>query len=194
MNRLYTLALAAVLAFVCTAQANPAFSQASPPSGLTAKAYSQIQSNDFAGATRTLSEELRKNGDNVTARRYLAYALLEQGLAKEALQQLNSLPFPVPYDLFMKGKACEAIPDTNASIRFYLIAVRGDPRNDTFRKKAIEALIQNSQYNDAVRICSEGARVSTSGTARKFYIEQLKQAKALSETIEKSKTCTAPPI
>ena len=194
MIRRYTSALAAVLAFVCSLKGDPALSQepGPPASGLTARAYSQIQSNDFAGATRTLSEELRKNGSNVTARRYLAYALLEQGMAKEALQQLNSLPFPAPYDLFMKGKACEAIPDTNAATRFYLLAVRGDPRNDTYRKKAIDALIQSSQYHDAVRICAEGVRLATSGSARKFYVEQLQQAKALSQAVEKSRTCTPP--
>ena len=72
---------------------------------LLRKAYQQMLGGDFANATNTLSNLIRADRNNSAARRYLAYALLQRGQAKEALTQVNLVRDPIAFDLFLKGVA-----------------------------------------------------------------------------------------
>ena len=150
------------------------------PGGLILKAYNQIRGNDFAQATKTLCASIRTEGDSLTARRYLSYVLLQQGLAEEALKQIPTLNNPSAFDLFLKGVAFEMNSEPATAVDWFRAAVEKEPQNAYFRNKAIEALIGQSKYDDAATLCEDGIKIATDPNVKTFYIEKLKKARAQS--------------
>lgn len=150
---------------------------------LLSQAYLQMSRNDFAGATRTLIQEIRTHGDNQTARRYLSYALLQQSMPKEALAQIENLHDASAFDLYIKGKASEALSKPGQAADCYVKAARMEPSNDTYRMKAIDILTMLSRYDDAYSLCLDGSLQTRSESARTFYNGNLKHLSELKSSI-----------
>ena len=151
------------------------------PVNLIQKAYSQIREKDYAHATKTLCASIRTEGDSLTARRYLSYVLLQQGLPEDALKQMASLHDPTAFDLFMKGVAFEMSAEPATAVDWFRAAVEKEPQNAYFRNKAIDSLIGVAKYDDAALLCADGNRLATDPKVKSYYAEKLKKTKSQSE-------------
>jgi hypothetical protein len=156
------------------------------PLNLIQKAYSQIREKDYAHATKTLCASIRTEGDSLTARRYLSYVLLQQGLPEEALKQMSSLHDPSAFDLFMKGVAFEMTSEPATAVDWFRAASEKEPQNTYFRNKAIDALIGVAKYDDAALLCADGNRLATDANVKSYYAEKLKKTKSQSEWLAKA--------
>jgi Tfp pilus assembly protein PilF len=153
-------------------------------------AYSQMRERNFEGATKTLCDSIRTDGDSIAARRYLCYSLLQRGYPHEALTQIKVIGEPLAFDLYLRGVASEMIGEPTQAADFFRQAVDKEPTNDFFRMKAIKSLITVSKYQDAVNLCANGK--STDSKSRKFYEEEMRRAEFLERTISKDRPCSFP--
>ncbi len=156
------------------------------PVNLIQKAYSQIRDKEFSKATKTLCTSIRTEGDSLTARRYLSYVLLQQGLAEDALKQMTSLANPTAFDLFMKGVAFEMTANPTTAVDWFRAAVEKDPQNTYFRNKAIDSLIGVAKYDDAILLCADGSKLATDAQVKSFYEEKMKKTKTKNDWLAKA--------
>lgn len=169
------------------AQLSPREIAASSPT--VKAAVQQINTKDFASAEQTLMQGIYANQNDVAARRYLAYVLVERQNPKQALEQLKLLPNLTPFDLFTKGSALGATGQPVDSTVCLEAAVRMEPLNDMYRTKAIEALIVLSDYTRAGALCAEGARMASTPAKKKQYEEQFEHMHKLAAIIAQGKNC-----
>jgi tetratricopeptide (TPR) repeat protein len=161
-------------------------------SDLVQKAYGQMCHQNFDAAVPTLCQAIKLERNSVAARRYLAFALIAQGQLSGALSQLDlisRLDSEIGLDLFMKGVVMGKIGEPTRAADFFSAAVQKEPHNDLFRRRAINALILLSRYNEASALSADGARLSTNVNERKFYEAQLRQTQMLSACVAKNRPC-----
>ena len=173
---------------------SPAFCQIAATDIATASpsvraAVQQINLKDLASAQQTLTQGINANQNDVAARRYLAYVLLERNQPKQALEQLQLLPMLGAFDLFVKGSALLATSQPFDAVVCLCEAVRMEPLNDTFRDKAVGALVQVSDYSRAGALCAEGQRLAKDPSRKKRYEEQFQRFLKLAALLEKAKNC-----
>ena len=162
-----------------------------PDATLLQQAYDQMKRQNFEHATRTIYESLRVDGESADARRYLAYTLLQRGLAKEALDQIQLMKAPSGFDMFMKGTAYEALGDPKRAAESFQTAVDKEPGSDFFRTKAIKALITVSKYRSAATLCI-GGQSAKDAKAKKYYDDELIHTEYLETATAKDRPCIQP--
>jgi len=161
-------------------------------SDLVQQAYAQISREQYDEAVPNLCEAIKLERNSVAARRYLAFALLAQGQVSEASQQLDllsQLNNQIALDLFMKGLVMEQMGKPTRASELFCAALQKEPKNEFFRKKAINELILLSKYADAAALCAEGKELSTDENGRKFYDNQLRHAQDLSAQTVAGRPC-----
>jgi tetratricopeptide (TPR) repeat protein len=156
------------------------------------KAYEQMRHDQFDTAVPLLCEAIKLERNNVSARRYLAFALVEQGQLNDALEQLkllDQIDNQNGFSPYMRGVVLEKMGEPTRAADCYSAAVKREPKNDYFRKRAINSLIMMSRYDDASALCLEGVKLSTDMDQRKFYDNQLKHTRTLSAYVSKNRPC-----
>jgi Tfp pilus assembly protein PilF len=176
---------------MATASTNYATPVASSSATLMIKrGYAQLQENNLGLAAKSFSQALQSDGDNVTARRYLAYTLIKQSSPVEALNQLNQVEDPSAFDLYLKGLASDMMLHPNQAAYCYKAAVEKDPQNNEYRLKAIHALINISKYEEASVLSSDGRARALTPAQRKFYADELARTENLAAAIAKNRPCS----
>jgi tetratricopeptide (TPR) repeat protein len=161
-------------------------------SDLIHKAYGQMSHQQFDAAVPTLCEAIKLESNSVTARRYLAFSLIQQGQFQAAQQQLDlisRLGSETGFDLFMKGVAMENTGEPARAADSFAAALQKEPNNELFRKRAINAYILLSKYNDASALCVEGLKLSTTVNQKKYYEAELRQTRILAASVAKDRPC-----
>jgi tetratricopeptide (TPR) repeat protein len=142
------------------------------------KAYSQIGSGNFDTAINTLCVAIRNDRNSVMARRYLCYALLQRGDARQAISQLDALAQlnqGIPFDLCMRGQALQMIGEFDKATEAYKAAMGMDPKNDYVREKLIDALQNSGKYQEASAICADGYYGTADRKMKDHYLESFNQ-------------------
>src|SRR5689334_10733902 len=105
VNCLLVLSLAASTTQISFA-ATPANAAAAYP--LLKKAYDSMLRNQFHPAVQTLVQAVKLDPNNLTARRYLGYALLQLNAPHDAINQMvmvTRITRPTAFDLYTFGEA-----------------------------------------------------------------------------------------
>lgn len=152
-------------------------------------AYDQMRKSHFELATKTLSRAIRADRDCMTARRYLSYALLQQGDAGAALGQLNLIPDPGAFDLFLKGVAAEMLGQVRQSADYFLQSVNKDPQNDYYRSKAIMSYINLSNYQKASVLSADGTKLAVNPQQKQYYEKQWAHTQELAAAVASNRPC-----
>ncbi len=183
--------LASFTGSMATASTNYATPVASSSATLMIKrGYAQLQENNLADCRKEFSQALQSDGDNVTARRYLAYTLIKQSSPVEALNQLNQVEDPSAFDLYLKGLASDMMFTPIKPLIAIQAAVEKDPQNNEYRLKAIHALINISKYEEASVLSSDGRARALTPAQRKFYADELARTENLAAAIAKNRPCS----
>jgi Tfp pilus assembly protein PilF len=159
---------------------------------LLKRAYEQLKAQNFEAATGTLCQSIKSNGDSPAARRYLSYTLLQRGLPKEALRQIDVVSDPIGFDFFMRGLAHESMGDIKEATAAFQKAVEKEPDNDYFRMKAIRNSIMLSQYHQAAALSQAGGTKTKDAKLKKFYEDEEKHSEFLESSIAKDRPCAQP--
>lgn len=172
-------------AFLCTFVAAPGWSVATPPpqqnaevTDLLKRAYTQLASGSLDEAVGSLGAVLKLDRNNAIARRYLCYALLQRGDAREAIAQLDALSLlncGIPYDLCMRGQALQLLGEYKKATEAFKAAIGLDPTSDYIRDKLIDSLQMSGDYKEAAAVCADGYYVSQDKRQKDHYLETFNQ-------------------
>lgn len=161
-------------------------------SELVRQAYNSMKTGDWDKALQLFRAASRKEPANFMIRRYMAYAMLQQGLAGEALEQLKmigSYKQSTAYDFFLTGLALDGMNDPRNAAQYYVYAVDEEPANTFYRNKAIDALKALSLYDDATDLINEGLAMTSDPNARNGYKVKLSQVESSRKLVNVQITC-----
>ncbi len=146
---------------------------------LLRKAYEQICTGRMEDAMPTLCQVVRTDRNSPTARRYLAFVLLQQGQGKEALAQLEALhalqPESYTFDLMMRGVGNDMVGNHKQALVFFQQAMAKEPQSDYYRIKTIDSLIGLLQYDEAEKLATEGYNASKEVKIAAIYQQKIKK-------------------
>lgn len=146
--------------------------QASVEDALIAKAYGQMKREEFVPAIRTLVSALKLDQDSLTARRYLAYALLRAGEPENALTQLiliTRLAIPNAFDWYTFGEVYLAAGSYKQAEEAFKDALVKNPHMDGARGGLIKTFAQTGQYDKAMQLISQGYSQSRFSESKDYY-------------------------
>jgi tetratricopeptide (TPR) repeat protein len=160
------LARVAVSAMAFLSLAAPAFCAIGTPvpvvntgsNLLLKKAYGQISLGLYGPAADSLTKAVQQDRNNLSARRYLVYALLEGGKIKEALAELKVLiqdGKPEAIDYYLLGEAHLDIGWIDASELDFNKALLLNPNLTAASIGLIKIHIANSDFEGALKLCSD---------------------------------------
>ncbi|HNB21015.1 MAG TPA: hypothetical protein PKZ32_01270 [Candidatus Melainabacteria bacterium] len=101
------------------------------PASLLKKSYTQMVASEFRDAIDTQIQAVKADKNNVDARRYLSYSLLQIGACEEAMDQLNILLTmikPTAVDMLLCGEACLQAGKLKQAEQWFKKALNANPR------------------------------------------------------------------
>lgn len=197
-------------AFLCTVVAAPVWS-ANPSQtpqttaevvDLLKKAYAQLGAGSVDEAVGTLCAVIKLDRNSAMGRRYLCYALIQRGEAREAISQVDALAqlnCGIPFDLCMRGQALQLLGEYRKATEAYKAAIGLDPTSDYIRDKLIDSLQMSGDYKEAAAVCADGYYASQDKKQKEHYLDtfnQVQQARTYiggGEPVAASVTPTAEP-
>jgi len=187
--RLFQSIMSAVI--LCSVMATPGWSVPVPVQTNTSevvellkKAYSELGSGSVDQAVGTLCAVIKLDRNSAMGRRYLCYALLQRGEAREAIAQLDALAqlnCGIPFDLCMRGQALQLMGEYRKATEALKAAVGLDPTSDYIRDKLIDSLQMSGDYKEASAECADGYYAAQDKKLQNHYLEvynQIQQARA----------------
>jgi tetratricopeptide (TPR) repeat protein len=142
------------------------------------KAYDQICKGNFEESVPTLCQVVRADRNSPTARRYLAFVLLQEGHAKEALGQLDALSKlqqRTTFDILLSGVANDMVGQRDKALELFREAMAREPQSDYYRIKTIDELFILLQYDEALKLATEGYNSAKDPKISAIYQQKIKK-------------------
>jgi tetratricopeptide (TPR) repeat protein len=171
------LLLAAILIAVIPIAAEPTWAASADMNKLICVGYQQICQGDNESAIQTLSTALKADPSSVDARRYLAYALLHQGLALQAVTQFELVRKMAPSstgDLALLGDAYFYAGQYKKALACYQSALAENCALDGARAGLVHTYIALGDTHNATVICQQGLQKARSDGERSKFAELLR--------------------
>lgn len=169
------LALTALLVLL---NVTPAYAGAVDSNSLIKAGYQQICHGDHEQAIETLTAALKVDPNSVFARRYLAYALLQSGLAVQAATQFEVVsklsPESNSSDLAFLGDAYFYAGQYQKALHSYNQALSKDAGLDQARTGLVHTYVALGDTSHATLICQQGLQQTRTASARTQYEELLR--------------------
>lgn len=149
---------------------------------LLRKGYEQLRKNDLEKAIPTLCNVVRVDRDSPSARRYLAFALLQQGDGKAALSQLNALSLlqeSTTFDILLKAVALDMIGEHEKALEYFQETMERDPDSDYYRIKTIDQLLILLKYEEAMELATDGYNSTTDAKVAAIYRQRIGKISAI---------------
>lgn len=155
---------------------------------LLRKGYEQLRKNDLEKAIPTLCNVVRADRDSPSARRYLAFALLQQGDGKGALSQLKALSVlqeSTTFDILLKAVALDMIGEHEKALECFRETMDRDPDSDYYRIKTIDELLVLLQYDEAMELATDGYNSTTDAKVAAIYRQRMSKISAIQRLTSK---------
>ncbi|MBK9770451.1 MAG: tetratricopeptide repeat protein [Candidatus Obscuribacter sp.] len=152
------------------------------------KGYDQLRKNDLEKAIPTLCNVVRADRDSPSARRYLAFALLQQGEGKAALSQLNALSLlqeSTTFDIMLKAVALDMIGEHEKALEYFRETMERDPDSDYYRIKTIDQLLILFKYEEAMELATDGYNSTTDAKVAAIYRQRIGKISAIQRLTSK---------
>lgn len=198
VHAFYNCLLAALFSssiFATTAQA--AESDEAVSHELLRKAYEQLTKNNFDSAVKTLCQTIKADPNSPTARRYLAFALLQQGQAKEALEQLDALSLiqeKSTFDLLLRGVAYDMSGAHKQALESFRETMAREPQADYYRIKTIDELLVLLQYDEALKLANEGYSTAKDAKLSAIYRQKIGKIHSILRLTDRTATVAKDPV
>jgi len=128
---------------------------------MLSRGYELMQQGDYSPAVKTLAGAVRSDSDSITARRYLAYALVKNGDPKDAIAQLNAIVKkikPTYFEWCTFGEAYLEAGAVDQAKSCFETALKKSPRCDYARSGLIRANLKNNEIQAALDLAEEGMK------------------------------------
>ena len=147
------------------------------------KAYEQICKSDFDKAVPLLCQVVRADRNSPSARRYLAFVLLQEGHGKEALAQLDALnklqPDGCTFDILMRGVANDMVGEREKALELFQQTMTREPQSDYYRIKTIDQLLTLLRYDEAQKLANEGYSTAKDAKVAALYQQKIKKIQSI---------------
>ncbi|MBP9808291.1 hypothetical protein KBF38_08275 [bacterium] len=150
-------------------------------------AYKEIGRGEAAKAVKTLVKALNIDPNSITARRYLAFALVQSKSYVPALTQMQKLNKITPmnaFDWYVFGEAYAGAGATDHSLSCYEQALSITPAYHAARGGSVKALVKKGLFAQALQQADKGAPYATDNVVKKYYAS-LRQGVLDAETYQK---------
>ena len=139
---------------------------------LLEKGYNQMKDGKYSGAVKTLTEAVKMDGDSITARRYLAFALVRDGQPLNSIKQMNLIVKqikPTYFEWCTFGEAYLAAGGVSQAQNCYEQALKVAPTSSYARSGLIRANVKSGNYNEALGIAEEGMKGSKDNNSYDYF-------------------------
>ena len=139
---------------------------------LLEKGYNQMKEGKYSGAVKTLTEAVKLDGDSITARRYLAFALVRDGQPLNSIKQMNLIVKqikPTYFEWCTFGEAYLAAGGVSQAQNCYEQALKVAPTSSYARSGLIRANVKSGNYNEALGIAEEGMKGSKDNNSYDYF-------------------------
>lgn len=136
------------------------------------KGYEQMRKGNYEAAVRILVAAVTADPDSVSARRYLAFALLRHGSLQEAMYQLiiiQKMAKATPFDNYTLGEAYSKMGRLNDAENCFREALKTNPNYDPARASLIKTLSSVGKYDDAFAECLTGYKAAKTDLLSRYY-------------------------
>ncbi len=136
------------------------------------KGYKELSTGDFGKAVDILSAAVKKDPDSVTARRYLAYALVKQGNSLAAIDQLNAITKlikPTYFEWCTYGEAYLKAGALDQAASCYKAAIALAPKADYAKSGLIRVSMQGKKYEEAMNLAKDGMKEAPNAEIYEYY-------------------------
>ncbi|MDP3507739.1 MAG: hypothetical protein Q8T09_07085 [Candidatus Melainabacteria bacterium] len=150
-------------------------------------AYKEIGSGEAAKAVKTLVKALNIDPNSITARRYLAFALVQSKSYVPALTQMQKLSKITPmnaFDWYVFGEAYAGAGAVDHSLSCYEQALAITPAYHAARGGSVKALVRKGLFAQALQQADKGVPYATDQVVKKYYAS-LRQGVLDAETYQK---------
>lgn len=134
--------------------------------------YRQIQRGAYEPAVKTLMQAIRMDRDSVSARRYLAFALLNLGASQEAAEQLvivMRMAKPTTFDKYSLGEAYFRLGRHELAQEAFKDALEIEPSYDPARAGLIKTLSLAANWDEALDECVQGYKQARNDKLGRYY-------------------------
>jgi tetratricopeptide (TPR) repeat protein len=141
-------------------------------SNLVSAGYKLLAAGSYETAARYFSQALNADPSDVSARRYLAIALIEDGLPAQGAQQMQAViqsGQPKELDYYYLGKADFYCANYSRSIENYQQALKINPNLELAKAGLAHAYAVSGKRQYAIQLCEERLRSSRDSELRKEY-------------------------
>jgi tetratricopeptide (TPR) repeat protein len=135
-------------------------------------AYKEIGRGESAKAVKTLVKALNIDPDSITARRYLAFAMVQAAQYVPALTQMQKLSKITPmnaFDWYVFGEAYAGAGALSHSQSCYQQALAISPGYHAARGGAVKALVKEGLFTQALQEADKGVPYATDKVVKKYY-------------------------
>jgi tetratricopeptide (TPR) repeat protein len=142
--------------------------------------YDELQKGNYLDAVQTLCEAVILDRDDVSARRYLALALIKADNADRALEQMGlvgRLTPPTGFDFFIYGEAYFALGKYKEAEESYRKSLEKDPSSDSARAGVIKSLVGELEWDKAIAECQKCIKQTKTKDQKSYFQTMLKKVK-----------------
>ena len=136
------------------------------------KGYKEMQDGKYSSAVDTLSQAVKSDNDSISARRYLAFALVKAGHPVEALEQLNTITKMIKatnFEWCTYGEAYLAAGGYDQAETCYKEALKSAPESDYARSGLIRTAMLTGKSEDSMELAKEGMKKSKNRPLYDYY-------------------------
>ncbi len=139
---------------------------------LLQRGYEQMRKGNYELAVRTLAAAVTADPDSVSARRYLAFALMRHGSVHDAMYQLliiQRMAKASPFDSYTLGEAYSRMGKLTEAEACFKEALKTNPNYDPARASLIKTLSSTGKYDEAFTECLTGYKAAKTEMLSRYY-------------------------
>lgn len=139
---------------------------------LLQRGYEQMRKGNYEAAIVILAAAVKSDPDSVSARRYLAFALMRHGSVQEAMYQLliiQRMAKASPFDSYTLGEAYSKMGKLNEAENCFRDALKSNPNYDPARASLIKTLSSTGKYDEAFTECLTGYKAAKTEMLTRYY-------------------------
>ncbi len=139
---------------------------------LIVEAYNELSRGEAAKAIKTLNKALTIDRDSITARRYLAFALVQNASYVQGLSQMQKLSKITPmnaFDWYVFGEAYAGANGPDHALRCYQQALSISPAYHAARGGAVKILVKQRHFVQAMEQVDKGTALAENKVVKKYY-------------------------
>jgi len=136
------------------------------------KGYKELSKGDYNKAVSILTAAVKQDPDSISARRYLAFALVKQGNSLAAIDQLNAitkLVKPTYFEWCTYGEAYLKANALDQAASCYKAAISLAPKADYAKSGLIRVSIQGKKYEEAMNLAKDSMKEAPNPQIYDYY-------------------------